>query len=121
MTTDTVLDNTLTNASLSVGEIFGTTSGTIDAVPMAGSSNLSTDHDWYKVTLTAGQEYVFGAAVTSGLSADYLGNAAIDLYDASGALISGTFDDSVAPTFTYRPTISGRCRDWRRRLIYSIH
>jgi len=85
----------------------GTQTGTIESAPEAGSQNTTVDHDWFQVSLIAGQTYTFGAAVTSGLTTDYLGSAAIDLRTPSGALISNTLDDSVAPTFTYTATTSG--------------
>ncbi len=103
-TTDTILDTPSTIGNLSMN---GTIANTIDASPMAGSQNSSTDHDWFKVTLSAGQTYAFGAAITSGLTGDYLGSAAIDLRNSAGALVSGTLNDSVAPTFTYTAQTSG--------------
>lgn len=104
MTTDAVLDTVGTGAELT---LYETVVGTIDASPMAGST-ATDDRDWFRVDLQAGwEDYLFAAAVTSGLSAPYLGHAAIELRDPNGALVPGTFSDSVAPTFTFTPPVTG--------------
>jgi len=54
--TDTVLDTSSTNASLTMnGLVFGS----IDAAAASGSFDPSFDHDWFAVSLTAGHSYVF--------------------------------------------------------------
>ena len=95
-TTDTIPENTSTTVTLSVAQ---TITGTIDPADVSGG----TDHDWYKVTLTAGHTYVFSAGLVSG----NLGTVAIDLRDSNGTLIANTLVDSTAPSFTYTPTSSG--------------
>ncbi|MCG2673262.1 pre-peptidase C-terminal domain-containing protein, partial [Bradyrhizobium sp. GCM10023182] len=100
---DTLLDTTATIGVLTVG---GATTGTIDAVPMSGSANTSFDHDWYKVTLTAGHSYSFSAQGTSGT----LNDVAIDLRDTGGSnLVTSVIDGGVNGTarFNYTPSLSG--------------
>lgn len=102
---DTILDTLLTRGTL---DVDGTLTSSIDAPPLApGSSDPNSDHDWFKVTLNAGETYTFGAAVTSGIYRDYLGYVAIDLRDSNGNRISKTLDDSAAPTFTYSSATGG--------------
>ena len=104
---DTLLDTSSTSGVLVVN---GTVTGSIDPLPVkAGSNNTNADHDWFQVALIGGINYTFGAAVISGVTTDYLGSAAIDLHIKTSPfpLISGTLNDSVAPTFTYTPATSG--------------
>src|SRR5712671_5107773 len=61
--TDTILDSASTNAFLPVGS---TAAGAIEAAPMTGSFDMSLDHDWFAVNLTAGHHYTFSAAASSG-------------------------------------------------------
>jgi hypothetical protein len=99
---DTVLDTASTNASLTMG---GTTSGRINGVPMSGSFDTSHDHDWFAVSLIAGQTYTFSA------HGDGLSDVAIDLRDSSRTILDsqGVVDAGVngAPSFTYTATSSG--------------
>src|SRR5690349_16916341 len=100
---DTLLDTTATIGVLTVG---GAASATSDAVPMSGSANTSFDHDWYKVTLTAGHSYSFSAQGTSGT----LNDVAIDLRDTGGSnFVTSVIDGGVNGTarFNYTPSLSG--------------
>ena len=94
MTTDTILDSVSTTGTISVP---GSIAGTIDALPMTGSSNTSFDHDWYRMTLIAGHQYDISAVGTSGT----LNDVAIDLRDANGNLISSVFDGGVNGTASF--------------------
>ena len=92
---DSVLASTSTTATLSLG---GYIAGTIDT---AG------DHDWYRVTLTAGQTYTFSTILASTLS-----DSVMALRDASGNLLLDN-DDVIAngnqlfSEITYTATSSG--------------
>jgi Ca2+-binding RTX toxin-like protein len=97
--TDTVLDTASTNASLVMN---GTVTGVVDAVPEAGSSNTSFDHDWFKVALTAGHAYHFAAQSNSGT----LTTIAIDLKAAGGNTVT-PIPEGSAPDFYYTPTTGG--------------
>jgi 3-methyladenine DNA glycosylase Mpg len=97
--TDTILDTVNTTGTLS-----STATGAIDATPMSGSANTSFDHDWYKVTLTAGHSYTFSANGTSGT----LNDVAIDLRNSSGTLVNSVVDGGANGTasFSYTPNAS---------------
>ncbi|MFL9840415.1 M10 family metallopeptidase C-terminal domain-containing protein [Sphingomonas sp. ST-64] len=88
---DAVRDNASTGASVAVG---GSTTVTLNGLG---------DHDWYAVTLTAGQRYVFE---TSGATAV---DTFLTIRDASGAGL-GENDDGASGTFSrlvFTPTTSG--------------
>src|SRR5712672_1519006 len=109
--TDTVLDTSSTNVSLSMnGVVFGS----IDATAVSGSFDPSFDHDWFAVSLTAGHNYAFSAFSTSGT----LNDMAIDLRDASRNILnsqgvvdgginrSASFVYTAAATATYYLAVS---------------
>ncbi|MBS0476244.1 MAG: M10 family metallopeptidase C-terminal domain-containing protein, partial [Proteobacteria bacterium] len=77
-TIDTVPGDTTTTSTLSPGSYV---QGTIDN---------ATDHDWYRITLTAGKTYTFSTILTGGLS-----DSALALRDSSGALLTQN-DDAIA-------------------------
>src|SRR5579883_170219 len=93
---DTVLDTPATTASLTMN---GTVSGTIDAVPESGSFNNAVDHDWYAVSLTAGERYTF-STTGSGLSdvAISLMNSNRTVVDTQGVVDGGPGGSTI--TFT---------------------
>jgi serralysin len=90
---DSVLGSVVTTGTITVGGIA------------AGFVNTSGDHDWYRITLVAGETYRFNLDGTlNGLADPYL-----YLRDASGALLRS--DDDSGPGFnsqiTYTATQSG--------------
>jgi hypothetical protein len=96
---DTVFDTPATTASLTMN---GTVTGTIDVLPAAGSFNSVVDHDWYAVSLTAGEHYTFSAksAINSALPdvAISLMNANRTVVDSQGVVDGGTGGSTI--TFT---------------------
>src|SRR5262249_34903201 len=82
--------------------INGTIVSTIDAVPESGSANTSFDHDWFRVSLTAGHSYHFAAQSTSAA----LTSLAIDLRGSSGNTLT-PIPEGAAPDFYYTPSTSG--------------
>ena len=98
MTTDTILDSTVTSATLAAG---ATTTGSID---------FAGDADWYRITLAASHVYRFtlqGAASANGTLADpllRLANSAgtqLALNDDSGSTLDSTIEFSAAQGGTY--------------------
>ncbi|UVO54905.1 M10 family metallopeptidase C-terminal domain-containing protein [Sphingomonas sp. SUN039] len=65
----------------------------------------ATDHDWYRVTLTAGTTYVFHTTSVSGSSADPF----LTLRDAAGTRITDDDDsgDGTNSLISYTPTVTG--------------
>ncbi len=88
------LASTSTTYGLSVGQ---TAQGTL---------NSNADHDWYRVTLTAGQTYTFALVGTGGSGLD---DALLRLRNSSGSEI--TLDDDGGPgsnsTITFTAVTSG--------------
>src|SRR5579883_157534 len=101
---DTVLDTSATTASLTMN---GTVTGTIDALPVSGSFNTSIDHDWFAVSLTAGERYTFSAQGTLGSG---LSDVAISLMDANRTVVDdqGVVDGgSTNSTITFTAPTPG--------------
>ncbi len=91
---DSVAGTTATAATLAVA---GTTNGNIDS---------DGDHDFYAITLTAGQTYIFR---TAGTAASDTTNTVLTLRDASGALLE-TNDNAGQGNFSavrYTATTTG--------------
>src|SRR5438445_433245 len=103
--TDTILDTSATTGILAVN---GTVFGAIEAAPVSGSFDMSFDHDWFVVSLTAGHQYTCSAAATSGAG---LPDVAIDLSDANRNILNsqGVVDGGANGTarFTYTAPSSG--------------
>src|SRR5215472_3757222 len=101
---DTVLDTPATTASLTMN---GTVTGTIDVAPGIGSFNTSVDHDWFAVTLTAGERYTF-STLTTGVN---LTDVAISLMNANRTVVdsNGVVDSGPGgfATITYTAPVSG--------------
>jgi len=96
-TPDTVPGDSSTTATVTVG-----------GVAIQGSINNASDHDWFKVTLTAGQTYVFSTgAPLSGSGVDTL----LTLRDAAGNAIyandDAAYPDNTYSTIIYTATTSG--------------
>jgi hypothetical protein len=91
---DTVPDNPATLEILAVG---GTISGTIDFKDFDGSV---PDKDWYKVTLTAGHQYLF----TPGGGTGTLDVLALRLFDGTTPATAIADNDTV---LDFTPTTSG--------------
>ena len=90
---DAVAGSSATTASLAIGSAAG---GTFEA---------NGDHDWYAVTLTAGQSYLFATSATGGGSDP---DTTLALRNASGSLIS--FNDNANGSYSqvrFTPTSSG--------------
>ncbi|MFM5895365.1 MAG: putative Ig domain-containing protein, partial [Novosphingobium sp.] len=90
---DAVAGSSATSASIAIGAAIN---GTFDA---------NGDHDWYAVTLTAGQSYVFATSATGGGSDP---DTTLALRDASGTLLS--FNDNATGTYSqirFTPTTGG--------------
>ncbi|NKN36663.1 protease [Agrobacterium sp. a22-2] len=91
-----------TDALASTGTIYGLQVG------QTAQGRLATvsDHDWYRVSLTAGQTYTFALVGTGG---NDLADALLQLRNASGAQIA--IDDDGGPgsnsTITFTATTSG--------------
>ncbi|HEX8412931.1 MAG TPA: hypothetical protein VF637_03480, partial [Sphingomicrobium sp.] len=72
------------------------TTGTlvVDGAHVIASSDMPGDNDWFAVTLTAGQTYEFGQYAYAGgipgaeRSGIPLGDAYLEIYDSSGAILS---------------------------------
>lgn len=75
---DSVLATTATTASVSVGGIA------------AGNIETANDHDWFRITLTAGETYIFR---TGGVVADGAVDTTLTVRDASGTQLA-TNDDA---------------------------
>ena len=82
---DTVPGNNTTGATISVG---GTVSGNLDFVG---------DHDWFKITLAAGQTYTI---TLTGTGAGGVPDTYLNIYDSTGANILASNDDIVTGTNT---------------------
>ncbi|MBO3759984.1 M10 family metallopeptidase C-terminal domain-containing protein [Ciceribacter sp. L1K22] len=71
-----------------------------------GRLSSNSDHDWYRVTLTAGQTYTFAVVGTGG---NDLPDPFLRLRNSSGSVVS--YDDDGGPgsnaTITFRATSSG--------------
>jgi len=80
---DTVPSDTSTNATISVG---GTVFGNLDFVG---------DHDWFKVTLVAGQTYTI---TVTGAGAGGLVDSYLNIYNSTGTIILAFDDDIVDGT-----------------------
>ena len=88
---DTVPGDTSTNATISVG---GTVSSAIDFA--AGPNGIPPgDHDWFKVTLVAGQTYTI---TVTGVGAGGLPDSYLNIYDSTGTTILAFDDDIVDGT-----------------------
>lgn len=92
---DIVPGDTSTTATVAVG-------GYVD-----GAIDTAGDHDWYVVTLTAGQTYTFSTMFSTGL-----GDSILTLRSASGALIvqnddANTSNGLYLSEITYTATSSG--------------
>jgi Ca2+-binding RTX toxin-like protein len=90
---DAIAASSATTASLTLGTA---TNGLFDA---------NGDHDWYAVTLTAGQSYVFNTSATGGAGDP---DTTLFLRNASGALLSYN-DDGVGSysQIRFTPTTTG--------------
>ncbi|MBW0006448.1 MAG: M10 family metallopeptidase C-terminal domain-containing protein, partial [Sphingomonas sp.] len=77
--------NTSTTASISVG---GTVSGTLE---------VAGDHDWFSVTLVAGQTYTI---TLSGSGSGGVPDTYLNIYDSTGTNILASNDDIVTGTNT---------------------
>jgi serralysin len=77
---DTIADSAATTASLTIG-----------AAGTSGALQANGDHDWYAVTLVAGERYVFNTSTTGGANID----TTLMLRNASGALVA--YNDDVGP------------------------
>lgn len=80
---DSVAASTATTGTISLGS---TVNGTLDA---------TGDHDWYAVTLTAGQTYVFTTSATGGASDP---DTALFLRSSTGQLLA--YNDDSAGTYS---------------------
>jgi Ca2+-binding RTX toxin-like protein len=92
-TADGIAGSSATSASLTLGTA---TNGLFDA---------NGDHDWYAVTLTAGQSYVFNTSATGGAGDP---DTTLFLRNASGALLA--YNDDAAGTYSqirFTPTTTG--------------
>jgi methionine-rich copper-binding protein CopC len=79
--------------------------------PQIGNIEVARDADWYRISLTAGQDYaikVRGQASGSGTLAD---PDLVGIYDATGAIIAGTGNNNGVQTLDaqsqFRPLSSG--------------
>ncbi len=90
---DTVLDTTATTATITLG-------GSVDTV-----IDTLGDHDWYAVTLTAGQRYVFTTQAIAGSQTDSF----LTLRDAASAALTSDDDggDSRYSLIAYTPAATG--------------
>jgi serralysin len=92
---DTVLGNTGTTTVLTLG------------APIAGTIDTLGDHDWYRVSLVAGQTYSF--AIDAGGTATDITDSFLNLRDGTGAVIASD-DDGGQGTFsqlTFTAAVSG--------------
>src|SRR5437763_184676 len=94
---DTVREDVNTTATLSIGQAV---SGTIEQNDLSGDT---TDHDWYKVSLTAGHTYHCSASGTSGT----LDAVAADVKHASDGALWEVFDKN--PFFDCTPNRTRTC------------
>lgn len=90
-----------------VGGTAGTAGTITSGQSVDGAIEVSNDHDWFAITLTAGQAYTFKTAASSagGTSVD----TTLTLRSSSGTVISSN-DDANGGLFsqiTYTPTTSG--------------
>ena len=91
---DSVDSTTATIATLAVGGA------------VAGNIESAGDHDWFRITLTAGQSYLFR---TGGTTPDDNGDTTLTLRDASGTVL-GSNDDAGEGAFSglrFTATTSG--------------
>lgn len=98
--TDTVADSIETTATV-----------TVDGEAVNGTVDYAFERDWFRVTLTAGQNYeitVRGAASSSGTLTD---PSFIGVYDAEGTILPGTGSQNDHGTTdalsTFRPATTG--------------
>ncbi|MDX2276295.1 MAG: PPC domain-containing protein [Hyphomonadaceae bacterium] len=91
---DTITADTATTASIAVGG------------SQVSWVNDPGDHDWFKITLTAGETYVFGLA---GSGSTPLADPILRLYDAAGVLITSDDDGGAGlnSLLTFTATSSG--------------
>ncbi|WP_082730349.1 MULTISPECIES: M10 family metallopeptidase C-terminal domain-containing protein [Sphingomonas] len=90
---DTVLGTTATTGTIAAGS-------SVDVV-----IDTNGDHDWYRITLTAGQSYVFTTQSIAGSNPDSF----LNLRDSTGALLGSDDDggDNTYSLFAYAATTSG--------------
>lgn len=90
---DTVLATTATTATIAAGS-------SVDVV-----IDTNGDHDWYRITLTAGQSYVFTTQSIAGSNPDTF----LYLRDSTGALLTSNDDggDSTYSLIPYTATTTG--------------
>jgi len=90
-------------------DLVPATIATTFSLAVGGSVDVSVDtlgdHDWYRVTLTAGQTYTFGTSSISGSNPDTF----LNLRDAAGTVIVSDDDggDNTYTTLSYTATTSG--------------
>jgi serralysin len=82
---DSVPGDTTTTATLAIG---GAVTGII---------NTNGDHDWFKITLVAGQSYIFRTNATTGVNGDI--DTLLALRDSAGALLTSN-DDGGGGTYS---------------------
>ena len=100
-TIDSVANDIGTTAALAAG---ATVAGVIDQDDLDGSA---IDADYYRVTLSGGHRYTFGANADVSTS-DTLDEVFIRLRDADGNLLSpDRFDEGASPSFTFDAPGSG--------------
>jgi hypothetical protein len=109
---ETMAPSTPPSLSNSTDVVAGSLTINNGSAAATGTITSDTTSELYSVSLTGGQTYTFSAAITSGVSGDYLGGAAIDLRASNittriSSTITNNDGDSVAPTFTFTPASSG--------------
>jgi hypothetical protein len=103
-TSDTVLDTAATAGTMTVGVPL---IGNIDGAAMSGSFDMSLDHDWYAVSLTAGHTYSFTALPASGNLNDlaiYVSDANRNILDSQSVVDGGP---NHGAQLTYTATVTG--------------
>ena len=100
-----------TSASDTVGNTTASAAALTVGTTLSGAVNFARDVDWFKVSLSAGQNYVVDVrGVASG--AGTLGDPQfVAVYNSSGVIIAGTGNDDANGTLDaqdfFRPTSSG--------------
>ena len=88
-----VLGNALTTAELTIGAV------------RPGRFESPGDIDWFAVTLTAGQSYMFALATSNSDVFGYIGRSAT-LYDAAGNIVSTITAGSGDPNLLFAQTVA---------------
>ena len=72
----------------------------------SGTIEVAGDHDWFKIGMTAGQQYTFDLTGTLG-GGGTLGDPVERIYDSSGKQVAQAGTSGADPELSFTPTTSG--------------